>query len=126
MRVYTGFRLEPEQVTLSPVLIIVARYDDESGAFLGMRHLKHIVKHSPTGLSWGYAGSGPADLSLSILADHLGDFPQSLDKHSMRFYQDFKRDFVSTWGDCWMINSKTIQEWAANNVANGATAPLPV
>lgn len=35
--------------------------------------LRHIVCHSPTGFEWGYGGSGPADLSLSILADFLGN-----------------------------------------------------
>jgi len=34
--------------------------------------LKHIVEHSPTGFQWGYGGSGPADLALSILADCIG------------------------------------------------------
>jgi hypothetical protein len=31
-----------------------------------------IVNHSPTGFSWGYAGSGPAQLALAILADYFG------------------------------------------------------
>jgi hypothetical protein len=35
--------------------------------------LTHIVKHSPTGLGWGYAGSGPADTARSLLIDALGD-----------------------------------------------------
>jgi len=35
--------------------------------------LRHIVRHSPTGMTWGYAGSGPADLARSILVDALGD-----------------------------------------------------
>ena len=26
-----------------------------------------VVKHSPTGLEWGYRGSGPAELALAIL-----------------------------------------------------------
>jgi hypothetical protein len=34
--------------------------------------LRHVVRHSPTGLSWGYAGSGPADLARSLLIDALG------------------------------------------------------
>ena len=35
--------------------------------------LRHrIVYHSPTGFEWGYAGSGPADLALNILADVAG------------------------------------------------------
>ena len=36
------------------------------------RLLRHAIRHSPTGLSWGYAGSGPADLALSVLTDALG------------------------------------------------------
>lgn len=34
-----------------------------------------LVNHSPTGFSWGYGGSGPAQLALAILADHFGRFP---------------------------------------------------
>ena len=34
--------------------------------------LPHVVKHSPAGMEWGYAGSGPADLARSILIDALG------------------------------------------------------
>jgi hypothetical protein len=30
-----------------------------------------LVNHSPTGFSWGYAGSGPAQLALAILADYF-------------------------------------------------------
>lgn len=41
----------------------------------GERPLKHIVVHSPTGLEWGYGGSGPADLALSILVDYFGERP---------------------------------------------------
>lgn len=37
------------------------------------RALRHIVEHSPTGLEWGYAGSGPADLARSILVEVMGD-----------------------------------------------------
>ncbi len=33
--------------------------------------LKQIVHHSPTGMMSGYSGSGPADLALTILADHF-------------------------------------------------------
>jgi hypothetical protein len=35
--------------------------------------LAHIVRHSPTGMTWGYGGSGPADLARSLLIDALGD-----------------------------------------------------
>jgi hypothetical protein len=36
------------------------------------RPLRHYVCHSPTGFNWGYGGSGPADLALSILCHALG------------------------------------------------------
>jgi hypothetical protein len=35
--------------------------------------LRHVVRHSPTGFSWGYSGSGPADLARSLLIAALGD-----------------------------------------------------
>lgn len=30
-----------------------------------------LFNHSPSGFSWGYSGSGPAQLALAILAHHL-------------------------------------------------------
>ncbi|HZU15042.1 MAG TPA: DUF6166 domain-containing protein [Candidatus Dormibacteraeota bacterium] len=35
--------------------------------------LRRVVHHSPAGLEYGYGGSGPADLALSILVDLLGE-----------------------------------------------------
>jgi hypothetical protein len=32
-----------------------------------------LFNHSPTGFSWGYGGSGPAQLAVALLADALGD-----------------------------------------------------
>lgn len=29
-----------------------------------------LVDHSPDGFSWGYAGSGPSQLALALLARH--------------------------------------------------------
>ena len=34
--------------------------------------LHRICRHSPDGFEWGYGGSGPADLALSILTDAVG------------------------------------------------------
>lgn len=44
-----------------------------------------LVNHSPTGLEWGYAGSGPAQTSLAILADALSD-----NDRAVRLHQAFK------------------------------------
>jgi hypothetical protein len=35
--------------------------------------VNHVAKHSPTGLSWGYGGSGAADCARSLLIAALGD-----------------------------------------------------
>lgn len=44
-----------------------------------------LVSHSPDGFAWGYEGSGPAQLSLALLADALGD-----DDRALKIYQPFK------------------------------------
>ena len=38
---------------------------------LNPRH--DLRNHSPSGFEWGFGGSGPAQLALAILCDHLGD-----------------------------------------------------
>ncbi|HXR05085.1 MAG TPA: DUF6166 domain-containing protein [Verrucomicrobiae bacterium] len=37
-----------------------------------------LYNHSPTGFEWGYGGSGPAQLALAILADHLGNADEAM------------------------------------------------
>src|ERR1700678_2696364 len=49
-----------------------------------------LYNHSPTGFEWGYCGSGPAQLALAILADHLGD-----DREALNLYQRFKWAIVA-------------------------------
>jgi hypothetical protein len=46
---------------------------------------RDLWNHSPTGFEWGYAGSGPAQLALGILADHCRN-----DEEALNFYQRFK------------------------------------
>ncbi len=46
--------------------------------------------HSHCGFNYGYAGSGPAQLALALLADALGD-----DERALRVYQTFKFKVVS-------------------------------
>jgi len=50
-----------------------------------LRNRLDLRNHSPDGFSWGYGGSGPAQLALSLLADALGD-----DEQACRLYQGFK------------------------------------
>lgn len=51
-----------------------------------------VVRHSPTGMEWGYGGSGPADFAINALIA-LGIPHQEAENPSV--YQAFKRDFVA-------------------------------
>lgn len=42
--------------------------------------VRQVVWHSPTGLEYGYAGSGPADMALTILAHYKGVEPERIEK----------------------------------------------
>ena len=64
-----------------------------------------LWNHSPTGFEWGYGGSGPAQLALAILADHLND-----DEEAVRLHQDFKREVVANFDSRgWMLTTEQIQ-----------------
>jgi hypothetical protein len=49
----------------------VINIEDEEGVQLGV--VRHLPKHSPTGMNWGFAGSGSADTARSLLIAVLGD-----------------------------------------------------
>lgn len=89
-------------------LYIGTRYPSEcivtvNGARL--RERRDLRNHSPTGFEWGYNGSGPAQLSLAILADYLND-----DARALRLYQDFKRDVVARILDAeWTLTGAQIE-----------------
>ena len=65
-----------------------------------------LRNHSPTGFEWGYGGSGPAQLALAILADHLGD-----DSAALAQYQNFKWGVVANLPiESWTLSSEDIDE----------------
>jgi hypothetical protein len=62
--------------------------------------------HSPDGFEWGYGGSGPAQLALALLVDHLGDTAQAL-----ALYHDFKFALVAGLPrEEWTLTSEQIQQ----------------
>jgi len=65
-----------------------------------------LWNHSPDGFQWGYGGSGPAQLALALLLDATLHPPTAV-----RLHQQFKRDFVTTWGDEWEITDGEILQW---------------
>jgi len=80
-----------------------------------------LWNHSPTGFEWGYGGSGPAQLALAILADHLGD-----DDVAVSLHQDFKRAIVAKLPyRGWTLTSRQIQE-AIETLILPASRPVSV
>ena len=91
-----------------------------------------IVNHSPTGFSWGYSGSGPAQLALAILADYLSIpkpfkqywcagrhvFNKTYDQ-GIKCYQQFKEDVIAELPQKkeWIIDDRQIKYWMEEWVA---------
>lgn len=71
-----------------------------------------VWNHSPDGFEWGYGGSGPAQLALALLLDVTG-----VSTLAVQLYQDFKREFVATWGEEWEISDDQIKAWIAQKQA---------
>lgn len=113
---YRGVRLQADQGTVSDVQVDVLHQPNDATSPKIARPLAHFSLHSPDGFSWGYHGSGPSDLALAILLDHLQETPtpeqvQMGHPLAMRLYQFFKREFVAGWGDTWEISGDEIDQW---------------
>lgn len=90
--------------------------------------LRHAIVHSPTGFEFGYGGSGPADLALSILLDFFGEaqaMPGNDDHRKVtdflarsrarRVYQQFKWLFITPQrGEKFQITARQIDAWLRN------------
>lgn len=65
-----------------------------------------LRSHSPAEFEWGYSGSGPAQLALAILADHLGD-----DREALNLYQRFKWAVIAELPrHQWTLTSRDIDQ----------------
>ena len=68
----------------------------------------HVARHSPTGIEWGYLGSGPADLALSVLSA-LTD-----DESARRLYQRFKAEVIARVPEAGgVLRAAEVRAWVA-------------
>ncbi len=121
MKVYSGTRVfDPDSTTRGAASVVVANVADDGPS--DCRPLTHVPYHSPDGFEWGYAGSGPADLALAILADYFEEPPEFVlaALHSMwtprskaaALHQSFKEGFVATeHQDEWQLPGDEIEAW---------------
>jgi len=106
-KVYAGTRMK---AVGSGVLISVGT------SMTDIHGLRHIVRHSPTGMEFGYSGSGPADLALSILTDVFDGRVALADL----YYMEFKFEYVASWlSDEWVVTSDDIDEWLKKKTGSG-------
>jgi hypothetical protein len=104
----------------APVTYVAKRATEDGGVsvhvLLGCGHTRgldprfDLRRHSPTGFQMGYAGSGPAQLALALLADALGN-----DDLAQDLYQTFKSKVVAAVPreeEEWRITREQIREWA--------------
>ncbi len=93
-------RLNPSGGAMTPY--DVRREADGVHVYRNGRKVRHVVAHSPTGLETGYAGSGPADLALSVVCDYLKLDVRDLDgdleppaKRAWRAHHHLKWDVIA-------------------------------
>lgn len=65
-----------------------------------------LLSASPSRFEWGYGGSGPAQLTIAILA-HAYD-----DKFACEHYQQFKEEVVTNFsGNRWTLRTSDLDAW---------------
>ncbi len=81
-----------------------------------MQERQDIINHSPTGISWGYGGSGPAQTAFALLIDYLGD-----EGRARGLYQDFKFKVIAAFptNSEWTLTGRQIE----SAIARIATKP---
>jgi len=119
MKIYKGYSDRDDATGPTSVLV----YEEGHESY----RLRHLIVHSPTGMSHGYHGSGPADLALAILADYLGE-TTAIPAHerydhaiagvihetgAWLLHQEFKRDVVAPLPQSqgFTIDGATVAAW---------------
>lgn len=105
MTTYTGVRIG---------LCVLVRVDNEP-----LCPRLDLFPHSPNGFDWGHRGSGPAQLALAILADHL----PSDENRALAHYQRFKERVIARLAsDRWTLTDRDVDDEVAANEASDSAA----
>jgi hypothetical protein len=72
-----------------------------------MQERQDLINHSPTGISWGYGGSGPAQCAFAILMDYFGDL-----QRAQALHQDFKFSVIANFqmNEPWILTGHQIEQ----------------
>lgn len=89
----------------TPAGVVVVRVD-EADRTRPLPARLDLRAHSPGGMEWGYAGSGPAQLALAILADAVG--PDA----ARACYQRFKFEVIARLAaEQWELSRAEVLAW---------------
>ncbi len=75
------------------------------GRPLSPKESQSIINHSPDGFSWGYGGSGPAQLALAILLLFCEK------ETATTLYQDFKWEVIAKLPPNFELTDEFINDW---------------
>ena len=93
-KTYRGFRKDGETV-----IEVTTRQPDGAERTEALDPRVDLWNHSPAGFEWGYGGSGPTQLALALLADHLNapseDRRDATAEKAIALHQQFKFAVVS-------------------------------
>ncbi len=86
--------------------------------------LTHVVRHSPTGIEWGYGGSGPSDLALSVLTTVAG--AETAERHYRALVAEVVSRAPKAGG---MMRAERVRAWLCSQEAASQEAaqnePMP-
>lgn len=88
-----------------------------------LQERQDIINHSPSGIAWGYGGSGPAQCAFAILMDYFGD-----ERRAKTLYQQFKFAVIAGFSPNseWALNGRQLENAIAKLAANRLTRFLGV
>lgn len=97
------------------VSVVVINAEDGSWTVLPPNISQQVRCLSPDGFNFGYYGSGPAQLALAILLDHLGTGPAGREESLYRF-QRFKIQYIArAQSSSFYLTSPIIEEFLRND-----------
>lgn len=89
--------------TRTQTMTIVEFQQVEGECWFALDPRLDLANHSPTGLEWGYRGSGPAQLAIAILATRLDP------EEALQYYQTFKDLTVAALGgETWELDGDLV------------------
>ena len=85
----------------------VEKYVTIHGSILEPKESQEVINHSPNGFSWGYGGSGPAQLALAILLRFCRK------EEAVKLHQPFKWDIIAKFpiDEEWELTDTRVHDW---------------